>query len=125
MKKIDKTENYFLEEIKQNESMNKKHRKVCTTRNYIEHFFILVSIITGCFSTSDFASLFGVPAGISNSAIGLEICTITAGFKKYKLITKKKKKKHDKTVLLAKSKLNRMVLIFFSLNFEDFTLLKY
>ena len=124
MKKIDKTENYFLEEIKQNES-NKKHGKVCTTRNYIEHFFILVSIITGCFSTSAFASLFGVPVGISNSAIGLEICTITAGFKKYKLITKKKKKKHDKTVLLAESKLNRMVLIFLSLNFEDFTLFKY
>ena len=124
MKKIDKTENYFLEEIKQNES-NKKHGKVCTTRNYIEYFFILVSIIKGCFSTSAFASLFGVPVGISNSAIGLEICTITAGFKKYKLITKKKKKKHDRTVLLAKSKLNRMVLIFFSLNFEDFTLLKY
>ena len=100
--------------------MNKKQRKVCTMRNYIEHFFILVSIITGCCSTSAFASLFGVPVGILNSAIGLEICAITAGFKKYKLITKKKKKKPDQTVLLGKPKLNRMVLIFLSLNFEDF-----
>ena len=31
---------------------------------------------------------------------------MTAGSKKYKSIIKKKKKKHDKIVLLAKSKLN-------------------
>ena len=39
-----------------------------------------------------------------SSPVGLKICAITAGIKKYKSI--KKKKKHDKTVLLAKSKLN-------------------
>ena len=39
-------------------------------------------------------------------AIGLKICTIVAGIKKHKSITKKKKKKHDKIVLLAKYKLN-------------------
>ena len=32
---------YFLEEIKQNELMCRKHKKVCTTVNYIEHFLIL------------------------------------------------------------------------------------
>ena len=40
------------------------------------------------------------------SAIGLKICATTAGIKKCKLIIKKKKKKYDKMVLLAKSKLN-------------------
>ena len=35
-----------------------------------------------------------------------KICAITAGIKKYKSIIKKKKTKHDKIVLLAKSKLN-------------------
>ena len=39
------------------------------------------------------------------STIGLKICAIAAGIKKYKSIIKKKRK-HDKTVLLAKSKLN-------------------
>ena len=33
------------------------------------------------------------------------MCTIVAGIKKYKPIIKKKKKKHDKIVLLAKCKL--------------------
>ena len=36
------------------------------------------------------------------------MCAITAGIKTYKSIVKKKKKKHNKTVLLAKSKLNKI-----------------
>ena len=43
-----------------------------------------------------------------NSAIGLRIFAIPAGIKKYKSIIKKKKTKHDKIVLLAKSKLNNI-----------------
>ena len=41
-----------------------------------------------------------------SSATGLKISTITAGIKKYKSIIKKKIKRDDKIVLLAKSKLN-------------------
>ena len=40
-----------------------------------------------------FASSFGIPIGIISSAVGLKICAITAGIKKYKSIIKKKKKK--------------------------------
>ena len=60
--------------------------------NYIEHFLILASTITGCISISAFASLIGIPIGITSSAIGLKICAITAGIKKYKSLIKKKKK---------------------------------
>ena len=49
---IDKTRNYFLEEIEQNELMIKKHIKVCATLNYIEHFLILGSAITRGISIS-------------------------------------------------------------------------
>ena len=35
LKNIDETRNYFLEEIKQNELMSRKHKMVCTTLNYI------------------------------------------------------------------------------------------
>ena len=37
--------------------------------------------------------------------IGIKICAVTVGIKKYKPIIKKKKK-HDKIVLLGKDKLN-------------------
>ena len=83
--------------------MNKKQKPVL---NYIDHWLIVISTITGFVSISAFSSLIGTPIRITNSAIELEICAITAGIKKCKSITRKKKKKHDKIVLLAKSKLN-------------------
>ena len=43
---------------------------------------------------------------MTRSAIGLKVCAIVAGIKKYESIIMKKKKKHDKIALLAKSKLN-------------------
>ena len=41
----------------------------------------------------------------------IKISAITTGIEKYKTIIKKKKKKHDKIVLLAKSKLSRIEVI--------------
>ena len=67
---------------------------------------ILASATTGFISVAAFASLLGISIGITSSAIGSKICAINAGIKKYKPIIKKKKKTHDKIVLLAKSKLN-------------------
>ena len=48
------------------------------------------------------ATFIGIPIRITSSAIGLKICAITAGIKRYKSIVKKKKKKHNKIILLAK-----------------------
>ena len=73
--------------------------------NYIEHLLIIISTITGCVSISAFASLISIPIGNTSPATGLKICVITAGIKEYKSINKNKKK-HDKIVLIAKSKLN-------------------
>ena len=106
LEKIDEIRNYLIEEINRNELMSKKHKKVCRVLNYIEHSLISIFTITGCVSISAFASLVGIPIGITSYSIGLKICAITVGIKKYKSIIKKKKKKHDKIVLLAKSKLN-------------------
>ena len=92
LKNINKTRNYFLEEIEQDELMSRKHKKVCTTLNYIEHFLILASAITGFISISVFASLIGIPIEIASSAIRLKICAIAAGIKKYKSIIKEKEK---------------------------------
>ena len=107
LKNTDKTRNCLTEEIDRNELIIEKHKKVCATLNYIEHFLILGSAFTGCVSISVFASLVGIPIGITSSSIRLKICPITAAIKKYKSIIKKKNKKHDKIKLLAKSKLRR------------------
>ena len=60
------------------------------------------------FNFCSFASLLGIPIGITSYGIGLQLCAITAGIKKYKSTIKKKKKKHDKIVVLPKSKLSRI-----------------
>ena len=77
-----------------------------TTPNYTEYILILTSAVSGCISVSFFASLLGIPIEITSSAIRLKTCVTTAGTKMYMSMIKKRKKKHNKIVLLAKSKLN-------------------
>ena len=45
---------------------------------------MVISIITGCISISAFASLNGIPIGITSTAIELKIWAITAGMKECK-----------------------------------------
>ena len=63
--------------------------------NYVERLLILASTITGCVSVSAFASSVDIPVAITSSAVGINICAITAEIKKYKSMIKKKKKKYD------------------------------
>ena len=69
--------------------MSRKHKKVCTALNYIEHFLTLLSTSNGCISISVFAYLLGIPIGITSSVIWLKICGTAAGVKKYKSIISK------------------------------------
>ena len=78
-KNIDKTINYFIEEAKQNEMMSMNHKMLCTTLNYIEHIFTLVSAITGCILIFALSPLVGISIEITSSAIGIKICAITTG----------------------------------------------
>ena len=61
--------------------MSKKHKKIGTTRYYIEHFLSLASTITGCVSISTFVYLIGIPKDIKSSAIEVKICAITSRIK--------------------------------------------
>ena len=83
LKNIDETKKYLIEKINRDEWISKKHKKICTTLNYIKTFLILASTITGCVFIFAFDFLIGIP--------GIPI-GITAGIKKYKLIIKKKEK---------------------------------
>ena len=102
----------FLKKKKKNQLrlMSREHKRVCTVLDYIGSFLILVSTITECISISAFAYLLGIPIGIMSSTTGLKNCVIAAGMKKYKSIIKKPKNKHNKTILLAKRKLDRVLI---------------
>ena len=73
---------------------------------------MLVSAVSGCVLISAFALLVGIPIGITSCALRLKTCAITAGIKNYKsIIKKKKRKKYNKMVLLAKTKLNSIEIL--------------
>ena len=109
--------------------MSKKHKKVCRVWNYMEDSVILISAFTGYVSISAFAFLVGISIGITSSAVGVNICVITAGIKKYKSINRKQRKSQDKIVLLAKSKLKSIevwifkILIYSNISHEEFVLI--
>ena len=71
--------NYLIEEINQNELISEKHKMICTTLNYIEHFLVVASTITGYVSISAFASLIGITMQNESSVIKINICTKTPG----------------------------------------------
>ena len=105
-KKIDEKINYRLDEINYNDLMSEKYKKACKYLNYVKQLVVLVSTVAGCVSVSVFPSLIPLPVFVTSSAVAVKICAINAGIKNYKSIIKKKKKKHDKIVLVAKDKLN-------------------
>ena len=80
---------------------------VKSTKRFVQLSYFAFYNYWTCFH---FCSCFlvGITIGITSCAIGLKNCAITAAIKKYKSIIKKKSKKHDKIVLSAKSKLNRI-----------------
>ena len=66
---------------------------------------------------------------MTSFAIGFKICVLTEAIKKYKLIIKEEKKKINKKVLLAKSKLNRIEVLVFqnlidsNINYDEYVLI--
>ena len=52
--------------------MIEKHKKTFKYLNYVKHFFILASAVTGCVSISAFPSLACVPVGITSYGVGIK-----------------------------------------------------
>ena len=67
LKNMESIKKCFIKEIYQNELMSKKHKKVSIILKYTEHFLTLVFAITECVSICAFASLVGIPKGITSS----------------------------------------------------------
>ena len=103
---IKKIENYFISEVNERKSCSKKLSKYATAFDYIDKILIILSATTGGVSIFSFTSVIGAPARIASASFTL-IFSITTGIvKKLLNITRNKKKKHDKILMLAKSKFN-------------------
>ena len=80
--------------------------KYITIFDYIDKILIVLSAATGGVSIVSFTSVIGLPVGIGNASFTLIFSLTTGIIKKLLNITRNKKKKHDKILMLAKSKLN-------------------
>ena len=86
--------------------MSRKLSKYIAAFDYVDKTLIVLSATSGGISIISFTSVTGIPAGIVSASFTL-IFSLTAGIiKKLLKVTRKRKKKHNKIVMLAKSKLN-------------------
>ena len=99
-------ENYFHQEINQRKSCSKKLSKYVTASDYIDKILIVLSATTIGVSIVSFTTIVGATVGIASASFTLIFSLTTGIVKKLLNITRNKKKKHDKILMLAKSKLN-------------------
>ena len=103
---INKIRYYFDNEIKERKDIIKKLNKYLVSFDYLDKIFITLSASFGPLSIASQATVIGIPAGITGASLTL-IFTIRTGISKSLLkVTKKRKKKHNKIIALAKIKLN-------------------
>ena len=102
LSKIIGIENYFHQEIDQRKSCS----KYVTAFDYIDKILIVLSTTSSGVCIISSASVIGVPVGIASASFTLIFSLTTGIIKKLLSITRNKKKKHDKILMLAKSKLD-------------------
>ena len=101
---IKKIDNYFINEINQQKSYSKKLNRYVTIFDYIEKILIVLSAATGGIPIISFTTTIGAPVGIANASFTLIFSLATGIIKKLLDITRKKKKKQDKILMLAETK---------------------
>ena len=106
LKEINEIKDYFNSEIWERNVMNKMLSKHIISFDYIDKTLIALSATSGRISIISFASVIGVPAWIASASFTLVFFLTVGIIKKALEITRNKKKKHNKIVMLAKSKLN-------------------
>ena len=99
-------ENYFYQETDKRKSCSKKLNKYVAAFDYIDKILIVLSATSSGVSIISFTSIVGAPVGIASASFTLIFSLTTGIVKKLLNITRNKKKKHDKILMLAKIKLN-------------------
>ena len=126
LNEITKIENYFNQEINQRKSCSKKLSKYVAISNYIDKILIVLIAASGGVCIFLSVSVVGAPAGIAGAIFTLVFSLAIGIIKQLLSITRNKKKKHDKILMLAKSKLNSIetsvsqALIDVEISYEEF-----
>ena len=128
---INKIKDYLNAEIKERKDIIKKISKYIVAFDYVDKLFITLSASFGTLSIASHATVVGIPVGIAGASLTLTFTITTGIVKKFLNITRKKKKKHNKIIALARSKLNiienliSQALIDFEITHEQFSKIIY
>ena len=123
---ISKIENDFIEEINQRKPCSIKLSKYVAPFDYIDKVLIVLSAKSGEVCIISSASVVEVPVGTAGASFTLSFSITAKIVKKLLSITRNKKKKQDKILMLAKGKLNSIetlvaqVLIDMEISHEEF-----
>ena len=86
--------------------IGKRLSKCIASFDYFDKPLIVLSITTSSISIASFATVIGAPVGIASASFSLAFSICRGIIKKLLKTTRNKKKKHNKIVMLARSKLN-------------------
>ena len=104
---IKNIENYFINETNERKSYSKTLNKYVTiVDDYKDKILIILSATTSGISIISFASVIGTSVGIVSVSFTLIFTLSTGIIKRLLNMTRKKKKKHDEILIIAKSKFN-------------------
>ena len=106
LNKTNEFKDSFNSEIWETKAINKKLSKYIAGFDYIEKTSIVLCATTRRISIISFTSIIGVPIGITSASFSLVFSLETGIVKKRLVITRNKKKKHNKIIILAQSRLN-------------------
>ena len=86
--------------------MTKRLSKYIASFDYFDKSLIVLSVTNGSISIASFATVIGTPVGIASASLSLKFSLSIGLVKKLLKTTRNKKKKHNKIVMLAISRLN-------------------
>ena len=104
LNKINKIKDCFIAEIKEIDLISKRLSKYIASFNCFDKSLIVLSATNGSISVASFATVIGTPVGIASASLSLTFSLSTELVKKLLKTTRNKKKKHNKIVMLARSK---------------------
>ena len=103
--KINEIKDYFLAEIKERELISQNLSKYIASLDYFDKSLNALSIWSGSISIASLVSVIGVPPRIIGASCSFTF-SVTSGFIKRFLKTRNERKKHNKIIMLPRSKLN-------------------
>ena len=106
LNEMNKIKDYFYSEIQERKTMSEKLDKYVAAFDFTAKILTVLSATFGTLSDVSHATVVGIPDGLAGASLTVVFPLTTGIVKKSLSVTRRKKKKHNKIVMLAKIKLN-------------------